>query len=135
MRRLELPPELHAQILRAGAAAAPAECCGLIEGVRDGDALRAAALHPARNLSPDAARFEIDPQDHFDALRRARVAGHSIIGCYHSHPGGRPEPSPADLAGAGEEGFLWLIAADAALGAFVYSQGGFAALPAIAPGP
>ena len=80
--------------------------------MRDGETARAVALHPARNLSPDASRFEIDPQDHCNALREARGAGHAIIGCYHSHPGGKPEPSATDLAGAGEDNFLRLIAAD-----------------------
>ena len=43
----------------------------------------------------------------------ARTAwnGHEIVGCYHSHPNGRPEPSKRDLEYATEDGFIWLIAA------------------------
>ncbi len=70
-------------------------------------------------------RFEIDPQDQFGALRGARAQGHAIIGCYHSHPGGNAAPSATDLAGAGEENFLWLIAASDVLAAFVYFSGVF----------
>ncbi|HEX3753814.1 MAG TPA: M67 family metallopeptidase [Rhizomicrobium sp.] len=123
--RLALPSALSVQILRAARAAAPQECCGLIEGIRRGKDARATALYPAHNLSPHVGRFEIDPQDHFDALRGARARGQAIIGCYHSHPHGQAKPSQTDLAGAGEEDFLWLIAAGGRLAAFVYSRGGF----------
>jgi proteasome lid subunit RPN8/RPN11 len=65
------------------------------------------------------------PADLFRAPRAARGNGHAIVGCYHSHPGGRARPSAADAAGAGEENFLWLIAGEEGLAAFVYSRGGF----------
>ena len=69
-----------------------------------------------------------DPADQFAAQKAARAQGQAIIGCYHSHPGGQAQPSAADLAGAGEEDFLWLIASGETLNAFVYSRGGFARL-------
>jgi proteasome lid subunit RPN8/RPN11 len=128
IRHLALPDPLRGEILRAAREAERRECCGLIEGVREGATARATALHPARNLSSQPDRFEIDPQDQFEALRRARASGRAIIGCYHSHPGGRPEPSATDLAGAGEENFIWLIAAEGGLAAFVYFSGGFRTL-------
>lgn len=124
-KRVDLPAAL-AEVIRAQAQAAnPRECCGLIEGVRDDQLFRATALHPVRNLSPDAAHFAMDPQDQFAAQRCARANGRGIIGCYHSHPGGPAQPSAADQAGAGEEDFLWLIAGDEDLRAFVYSDGKF----------
>jgi proteasome lid subunit RPN8/RPN11 len=125
---VSLAPGIADAIHAAAAAAAPRECCGLLEGARDGGRWRVTALHPAHNLAADASRFEIDPADHFAAARAARARGRAIIGCYHSHPGGRALPSAHDLAGAGQEDFLWLIAADAALAAFVYSGGGFRGL-------
>jgi proteasome lid subunit RPN8/RPN11 len=123
--RVELPPPLAAAIAAAAAGAAPRECCGLLEGSRQGGVFIVQALHPARNLSADADRFEIDPRDHIAAVKKARGAGAAIIGCYHSHPGGAARPSARDLAGAGEEDFLWLIAAGERLEAFVYSEGAF----------
>jgi desampylase len=126
--RLSLPPALRDEIARAARDAAAYECCGIISGVIEGDTARALALHPARNLSDRADRFEIDPRDHFEALRVARAAGHAVIGCYHSHPGGEPKPSAADLAGAGEENFIWLIAAGETLAGFVYRLGAFEGL-------
>ena len=109
--RLVLPTHLRSAIEAEARAAFPHECCGLIEGVREGETLRALALHQARNLSREADRFEIDPSAQFALLRKLRGTGHEVIGCYHSHPNGVAEPSPRDRAGANEDGFIWLIAA------------------------
>lgn len=132
MTTLLLSPSQRAQIEREARAASPRECCGLLEGVREGDAIRIAALHPARNLSSDKDRFEIDPADHFAALRAARANGRAIVGCYHSHPNGKSEPSARDAEGAWDEGFVWLIAAtrDSAvsLSAFARRQDGWQTL-------
>lgn len=130
---LFLPAALRARIEEEARRAFPRECCGLIEGVREGDAA-ALALHPAHNIAVSADRFEIAPDDHFKTLREARANGRVVIGCYHSHPNGEAKPSAHDLAGAGEDDFFWLIASLAnregavTLAVFVYSAGVF--LPA-----
>jgi proteasome lid subunit RPN8/RPN11 len=122
--KLALPEALRTQILAEARAAAPRECCGLVLGRRGGEGAAITALHPARNCAEDSGRFEIAPEDHFAAQRAARAAGEAVIGCYHSHPRGAPVMSAADLAGAGEENFLWLIATpEGELAAFVYSRG------------
>jgi proteasome lid subunit RPN8/RPN11 len=123
--RLVLPEALRARILAEARAASLRECCGLVLGQRRDAAAVATALHPARNLADAADRFAIDPVDQFAAQRAARAAGARVIGCYHSHPNGIAEPSAIDIAGAAEEGFLWLIATpEGALAAFVYFAGG-----------
>ena len=121
MTTLVLPPALRVQIEGEAKAAFPRECCGLIEGLRARDRIEAVVLHPAPNLSEAADRFEIDPAVQFAALRAARASGREIVGCYHSHPNGAAEPSERDRAGAGEEGFVWVIAG-AGLRAFVYAR-------------
>ena len=127
--KLVLPARLQERITREALAAFPRECCGLIEGINENGTLRAAALHPGRNLAARADRFELDPADHIAALKSARANGHVLIGCYHSHPGGKAEPSPRDLGGAAEADFLWLIAAtdgvQCRLAGFVYRRTGF----------
>ena len=126
-----LPGPLRARIEAEARAAFPRECCGLIEGGRQGEDAWAMILHPARNLATANDRFEIHPEDHFVALKAARARGQSLIGCYHSHPKGSPTPSDTDRDGAGEEDFLWLIAALAqaegpvTLAAFAYRADGF----------
>jgi desampylase len=110
--RLILPASLRARLLAEARAALPQECCGLLEGVRDGDALTVIALHPAANLSPEPETgFEIDPAAHFALQRALRGTERAVVGCYHSHPNGRAEPSPRDRAGGCEDGWVWLIIA------------------------
>lgn len=109
---LVLPSGLLAQIGEEARAAFPNECCGLIEGVIGEDAVTVLALHPAANLAPDpASGFEIDPAVHLRLLRTLRGTGRAIVGCYHSHPNGKAEPSARDRATGGQEGFVWVIAA------------------------
>lgn len=123
--RIALPADLRAAILAAARAAHPGECCGLLLGRWNQDRAHVTALHPARNLASDADRFDLDPADHVAAQKAARATGRVVIGCYHSHPNGRAEPSATDLAGAAQDHFLWLIAAGDDLAAFVYLRGGF----------
>jgi proteasome lid subunit RPN8/RPN11 len=138
---LVLPEGLRAQIAREARDALPRECCGLIEGRIEDARATALAYHAATNLATGADRFEIDPVLHFRLLRGLRHSGRSVIGCYHSHPQGRPEPSVRDRAGACERGFVWLIIAAGAepeisLGAFAWDGANFRALwieePAVA---
>jgi proteasome lid subunit RPN8/RPN11 len=127
--KLEIPSPLIEKILSAAARAYPKECCGLIEGKRDQTGWRALALHDTENLAVNSEReFLIDPEAHFRLLRKLRGTSRDVIGCYHSHPDGKPAPSQRDREGGGEDGFLWLIAASGqenSLRAFVYESGGF----------
>ena len=85
--------------------ALPGECCGLLIGTP----ARIDAAHPARNLETGATRFLIDPRDHFAAVHAARESKRFVIGVYHSHPNGPASPSPADLAEASYDDYLYLI--------------------------
>jgi proteasome lid subunit RPN8/RPN11 len=132
---LLLPSRLKAQIDNEAREAFPGECCGLIEAVHEGEAVRVLALHPTRNLATAYDRFEIDPAEQFRLMHALRGTGREIAGCYHSHPNGRAEPSAHDLEHAGEDGFVWLIAAvraaseEARISAFVYEKGAFKPMP------
>ena len=108
---LILSPDLRAQFAAAARAAFPHECCGLIEGVREGASVQVLALRPTANFSESPDSFEIDPAAHLRLIRELRGSGREIVGCYHSHPRGRPVPSDRDRARAGSEDFVWLIAA------------------------
>jgi desampylase len=111
-RALHLPDELAASVLQAAARAYPNEACGLIEGIDTKDGWRALTIHEAVNVADDPARrFLIDPEAQFALLRKLRGSERRIIGCFHSHPNGRAEPSATDRASAYESDFLYLIAA------------------------
>jgi proteasome lid subunit RPN8/RPN11 len=121
-----LPVALRAQIEAEVRAAYPRECCGLLVGQRNGERIEIFLAHPAANVAEGDHRFEIDPQAQFTLLRALRGTGREIVGCYHSHPNCRAEPSHADVGGASESGFVWLIAgvsktAISALNAFEFN--------------
>lgn len=122
---VRISPQLGEQIRSESRVAFPRECCGLVEGIRDGQTVEVTRLYPARNLSKVSDRFEIAAEDHFAAQRNARAAGKVIVGCYHSHPNGSAHPSSADLRSAAEEGLVWLITNDISLNAFEFLQGQF----------
>lgn len=88
------------------AAADHREICGLLLG----DPGWIHEICPAANVAADPARhFELDPRTLLAAHKSARAGGPTVIGHYHSHPGGRPEPSSTDAACAALDGSLWLI--------------------------
>jgi len=86
-------------------AEAPRECCGVLVG--SAAAVMEAAA--ARNMADVPTRFLIDPQDHIDAIRRARQRGLQVVGFYHSHPHSSAVPSETDRAEANYPDHLYLI--------------------------
>ncbi len=105
-----MTPIISSEVLRGlldAAAASTTEICGLLRG----DGGRIVRADPAANVAADpSTRFEIDPAVLIAAYRDARRPGAAgIAGCYHSHPGGSPDPSPTDAAQAAPDGMLWLI--------------------------
>jgi proteasome lid subunit RPN8/RPN11 len=97
---------------------APNECCGLLVG-RPGEILEAV---PASNgASEPTRRYEISPVDYFAQIRRCRRINaaqserFAVVGAYHSHPRGGPEPSETDVAEAFRD-FVFLIVGLAAPG-------------------
>jgi [CysO sulfur-carrier protein]-S-L-cysteine hydrolase len=89
---VKIRQEILDQIVAHAVEELPNECCGLLIGTPDivEDAAR------ARNAKRSRTRFQVEPADHFAAIRRARAAGFEIIGAYHSHPSGPSGPSETD---------------------------------------
>ncbi len=86
----------------------PQECCGLLFG---GMGMIAAQQPTANVHRQPATHFEIDPQALIDAHRAMRTGGPRLVGYYHSHPDGPPEPSTTDRARATGDGMIWAIIA------------------------
>ncbi|WP_375382151.1 Mov34/MPN/PAD-1 family protein [uncultured Sphingomonas sp.] len=99
----------------AEAAGSPVEICGLLFG----DDARIVERRRCRNVAAEpAVAFEIDPAALLAAHRAMRRGGLRLVGCYHSHPSGTPEPSARDAAAAAPDGWFWLIATTRAVGAW-----------------
>ena len=91
----------------------PAEACALLIGRRGpGLHYRITRVEPSRNQAADPGRgFEIDPGLRIGLQRELRRGLEQIVGVWHSHPNGRPEPSAADAAMIFEPDLCWLITA------------------------
>jgi proteasome lid subunit RPN8/RPN11 len=103
---IAIPGVVLDDIVAHAAAEAPREACGLLVG-RGREVRRSVR---ARNAAASPARYEVDPHDHFAAIRGARADGLEVIGAYHSHPAAPAEPSPTDREHAFED-FVFVIAA------------------------
>jgi desampylase len=98
------------------------EACGLLFGT--GSMIVEASV--ARNVAAEPwHRFEIDPAHLFDAHRRSRSGPLRLIGCWHSHPDGMPEPSRIDREGVSDDSWLWLILAGDLITCWRPVAGGF----------
>ncbi len=96
---------VRAAIIAHAVEAAPRECCGLLIGAHG--VLEEAVQ--ARNVRDGHTTYQIDPADHFAAIRRARREGRTVVGAYHSHPRSPAVPSATDLSEAQDPAFLYLI--------------------------
>lgn len=131
-----------ADIFTHARAEAPLECCGLVLGQRrepvlatgarpaSGAAVASWTLQSvirARNLLCSPTRYQLDPRDHFAALRTARQRGQAVLAAYHSHPLSIGTPSPRDLAEATDAELLYLIVGllDGRLRAFCLDERNF----------
>ncbi|MCX8044968.1 MAG: M67 family metallopeptidase [Desulfobacterota bacterium] len=71
----------------------PNECCGILIG-RNERIERAQAL---RNIEPSPDTYRMDPEEQVALFRAMEQRGEQLLGIYHSHPHGPPEPSALDL--------------------------------------
>ncbi len=95
---LKLPAAVRAALIAHAEREAPNECCGLLIGKGE----KITECHPARSTVPSRNRFQINPADHFVAIRKARAAGLDVIGAYHSHTDSPALPSLSDVAEASD---------------------------------
>lgn len=118
---LEISSTLLARLLSEAARSPGREVCGLLTG----SATRIAEAVACRNVAPDPrVAFEIDPAQLIAAHRAERGGGPAIVGCYHSHPNGAPEPSARDAAAAAPDGSVWLIVAGGKVGCYRAAETG-----------
>ena len=89
------------------------ECCGILLGRADADAIRVTSLVRAGNTRTDSAhnRYNIAPEELIAAQRQARNSGLDIVGFYHSHPDHPAQWSQTDFAEAHWFGCAYVITA------------------------
>ncbi|AWW73880.1 peptidase [Erythrobacter sp. KY5] len=103
---IEVTREALEAMRDAAIAAYPREACGIMLG----EGSRITAFRETANVhSSPETHFEIEAQALIDAHREARTGGPEVLGYFHSHPQGPPEPSPTDIAMAAGDGKIWAI--------------------------
>ncbi|MES2096274.1 MAG: M67 family metallopeptidase [Pseudomonadota bacterium] len=129
--RLEISRADVDRLLGEAATSPDGEVCGLLLGA----GLRVDAVRACRNVAENPGRsFEIDPAALIAAYRAARNGGPGVIGHYHSHPTGTPEPSARDAAAA-HGGEVWMIMAGGAIQAWLAARDGHFTRIDIHPSP
>jgi proteasome lid subunit RPN8/RPN11 len=96
--KVVIPGAILDAIARHGEETWPHECCGFLLGTAAEEAhtVREAPRQENARTESRENRFLITPDDFRRAERRARAAGLSLVGVYHSHPNSPPRPSAFD---------------------------------------
>ena len=125
---MKIRPDALERIVAHAMDEKPNECCGLLIGTPD-------LVHEvmrARNLRRSPTKFQVEPADHFAAIRRARAAGLEVVGAYHSHPNGPSGPSETDRVRLNDPKMVHVIVSLAhgtrTVRAFRFSEGNFSQL-------
>jgi [CysO sulfur-carrier protein]-S-L-cysteine hydrolase len=71
----------------------PNECCGMIAG-SDGEATGIVRI---ANSAASPLRYEMDPQEQYNALKTLEDDGAELLGIYHSHTKSAAYPSQTDV--------------------------------------
>jgi proteasome lid subunit RPN8/RPN11 len=71
----------------------PNECCGMVGG-RDGEAT---AVVRVANSAASPLRYEMDPQEQYNALKSIEDDGGELLAIYHSHTKSAAYPSQTDV--------------------------------------
>jgi proteasome lid subunit RPN8/RPN11 len=71
----------------------PNECCGMVAGV-DGEATR---IIRVTNAAASPLRYEMDPQEQYNALKTIEESGGELLAIYHSHTKSAAYPSQTDV--------------------------------------
>lgn len=102
---MQIPRAVVDAIVDHARAEAPLECCGLLIG--SGELVT--ENWRAGNLRASEVAFQVDPADHFAAIKHARAAGLEVVGGYHSHPRSAAIPSETDVRESNDASLLHVI--------------------------
>lgn len=103
---LEIPADVHAEMVGHAILGLPNEACGLFAGPDTGldtgldDTARVTHFFATRNAAASSRIYELEGQEMMDVERTADEAGLTILGVMHSHTHTTNYPSPTDVADA-----------------------------------
>jgi proteasome lid subunit RPN8/RPN11 len=90
---MKIPQALIDEMVAHAREDLPNECCGMVGG-RDGEADKVIRV---ANSAASPLRYEMDPQEQYDALKAIEDAGGELLAIYHSHTKSAAYPSQTDV--------------------------------------
>lgn len=86
--RLDIDNQTLAAIIGHAERAWPEECCGLLIGRQNGEAIQITGYRESANVSGEdrTRRYELDSRVLVRALLEFRRSAEQVVGFYHSHP-------------------------------------------------
>lgn len=131
---LVLDPQIVEGMMAHARFAHPEEACGLLAG--DGTGVH--MLYCLTNVEHAPDRFTVAAHEHYHAWQHAEAHGWELVGVFHSHPRSAAHPSPADLAGALDSSWVYLIVGpvtgDTELRAYRIRAGAATEIAVVVPG-
>lgn len=107
---LVLPRSTYDGIIEHARDGEPNEVCGVLGGTHGETESEAVRALRAENVAANPrTAYEIGPEEQLDLMRAVEDDGDEVVGFYHSHPDGPPEPSATDEAQATWAGYTYLI--------------------------
>lgn len=98
---IEFPRNLYDNIIHHAYLGDEEEICGVLGGTYDGQRSIVESVHKTENAADvPEVRYYIDPEEQFRIVEEIEDSGRDVIGFYHSHPAGGPQPSETDAARA-----------------------------------
>jgi [CysO sulfur-carrier protein]-S-L-cysteine hydrolase len=93
---IEIPRELHEEMVAHARAGMPNEACGIVAG-EDG---RPVAVYPIRNAEESPVVYRFDDQQQLQVFEEIERKGWELLAFFHSHTHTEAFPSPTDVASA-----------------------------------
>lgn len=108
MGQLVISAAVRDELVAHARSGAPAEVCGILAGKSNEQGSEDAVgerfverQHSVENTAINQqSRYEIDPREQLAVMEEIEANGREVVGFYHSHPAGPPEPSATDVAEA-----------------------------------
>ena len=89
---IQIPAEVHEQMIQHALAELPNEACGFLAG--SGDVV--SGYHPVRNEDESGITYLMEAGDRFRAEKQIEDNAQEVVGIFHSHIHTEAYPSPTD---------------------------------------
>jgi proteasome lid subunit RPN8/RPN11 len=125
---LRIARAVRSDLVSHALAGTPAEICGVLAGTHGDESVARASAHATNAAAEPQHRYELDPAEQLELMRDLEADGDEVVGFYHSHPRGPPEPSDVDADEATWAGYSYVIVSlhgDPVLTSWRWTGGGF----------